>query len=139
MEYFTLTIGDVTHSCVLFTHKLTSEPEVMKEVARGSADAPAKFGEAKLTPVQAAAAYAAARFAIARRYLERAAAVGSVGGISEFGERWLERQVAKVRREQIDWLQTACDVLGEPVAIEKAAEMLDWMVERMSGFSRIGW
>ena len=137
MHYLTLKLKDknqqlVEHRCVVFERKLTRDAKEMIEISRGSHVAAAKFGEAELTPIQAAAAYAAARVAIVEWHTKKAALVGGIK------EDKVQPVIDDALREQVDWLQTACDLLGQPTPIEKAEKMLGWMRERITVISQIG-
>ena len=124
---FSFSLGDVEHNCALCVSKLTDDPRAMVEIARGSFKECVRFAEAKLTPVQAAAAYAALRCAVAEHMLTQAAAVGGVG------DQHPKAQMEEILAAQCNWLQTACDALGSPVSIEEAGKRIAWMRERIFG------
>lgn len=126
MQFFNLTIGEKRFNCALFATKLSDDYDAMHDVARSAADASVNFGGAEFTPVQAAAAYAAARCAVAEFHTKQAVVIGGVSA------RLSAPLVEEVVRQQTDWLQSACHALGDPVSIEEAAKRLTWMRERIS-------
>lgn len=126
LVYFVFSLGGVEHNCALCASKLTDDPKAMVEIARGSFRECVRFADAKLTPVQAAAAYAALRCAVAEHMFGQAAAVGGVGA------QRVKAYMGEVVEEQCDWLQAACNTLGSPVAIDEVKKRIDWMRRRIS-------
>lgn len=132
--YFNLTIGETRHECAFFSNDMTYDPFAMEEIARGSAKECVKFGEARLTPIQAAAAYAAMRCAVAEHFLTLAMTIGGFG----WKKDWLPSQMRDVTDGWVKWLCATCKTFGAPVPQEEAAKRIAWVRERISNISIVG-